>query len=202
MNRLMTAAVTAMLLGACASEGKEAAKDGARTSEAATAGSGGASTATRDACELITTADLAAEFAPRTFIVDTSGPVPRNRVGKANQNSVTSCTFASTNSSFRDMMTITVMVVTSPSDAAQRTVEQMKTGAMSLGLKAVPVDVAGLGDGAYWVNLGSAQRSSLSINVKQGARRWLTVGESSTGQREAETVTHLTKLAGMALGKL
>jgi hypothetical protein len=115
---------------------------------------------------------------------------------------VTSCTFVSRGASIRDMVTVSVMVVTSPSDAAQRSTEQMKQGATSLGLNAKPIDLPGLGDAAYWVNLGSASRSAVAINVKQGSRRWLTVGESSSGQSVDETVARLTTIAKSALGKL
>jgi hypothetical protein len=204
MIRVMNVAVATLLLAACAGEAKDGAKDAARATVAAQdpATATGTRADTRDACELITTAELATVFAPRTFAVDTSGPVPRNRVGKANQNSTTSCTFSSAHTSVRDLVTVTVMVVTSPSDAAQRTVDQMKKGVMSLGLNAKPVDVTGLGDGAYWVNLGSTRRSAFALNVKNGARRWLTVGESSSGERDEDTVARLTKLAELALAKL
>jgi hypothetical protein len=204
MNRLMNVAVAALLLAACAGEAKDGAKDGTRTAAVSgePAADAGARPDTRDACELVTTTELATVYAPRTFAVDTTGPVSRNRVGKANENSMTTCTFSSASASVRDLVTVTVMVVTSPSDAAQRTVDQMKTGVMSLGLNAKPVDVAGLGDGAYWVNLGSTQRSAFALNVKDGARRWLTIGESSSGQRDEETLSRLTKLAGLALAKL
>ncbi len=205
MNRHVTVAVLAVLMAACAPETKDGSAAGA-VPAASTASrpevAVGGSSDTRDACDLVSIGDLAAVFAPRTFATDNSGPVPRNQTGSAKTNAVTSCTFVSKGASIRDMVTVSVSVVTSPSDAAQRSVEQMKQGVTSLGLNANPVDIAGLGDAAYWVNLGSAQRSAVAVNVKQGSRRWLTVGESSSGQSVEETVERLTKLAHLALGKL
>ncbi len=205
MNRHLTVAAIALLTAACAGEpthGPEAgASPAAATAPRPEAAVRGPSD-TRDACDLVSIDDLAAVFAPRTFATDNSGPVPRNRPGGPKQNSVTSCTFVSSGTSVRDMITVSMMVVTAPSDAAQQSVEQMKKGATALGLNANPIDIQALGDGAYWVNLGSAQRSAVAVNVKQGARRWLTVSESSSGRQLDDTVARLTKLAQSALGKL
>jgi len=52
------------------------------------------------------------------------------------------------------------------------------------------------------VNLGSAQRSSIAVNVKHAPRQWLTVGESSAGDRVEESVDRLTKSARKALAQL
>jgi len=150
---------------------------------------------------MISPADLAEVFAPRTFVVDTSGPVPHNQPGTAKTNAVTSCSYTS-GTTMRDMMTINVTLVTAPHDAAHASVEQMKKGVAALGLNATPVDIAGLGDAAYWVNLGSAQRSSIAVNVKHAPRQWLTVGESSAGDRVEESVDRLTKIARKALAQL
>jgi len=156
---------------------------------------------TADACLMISPADLAEVFAPRTFVVDTSGPVSRNQPGTAKTNTITSCTYTS-GTTMRDMMTINLTVVTAPNDAAHATVEQMKQGVAALGLNATPVDIASLGDAAYWVNLGSAQRSAIAVNVKHAPRQWLTIGESSAGDRVEESVDRLTKIARKALEQL
>ncbi len=194
------------LLVACG--GGTVEKSGANASPSATVAASGntdagarGSAATADACKMISPADLAEAFAPRTFVVDTSGPVPHNRPGTAKTNAVTSCTYTS-GTTMRDMMTINLTVVTAPSDAAHATVEQMKKGVAALGLNATPVDIAGLGDAAYWVNLGSAQRSSLAVNVQRAPRQWLTIGESSAGDRVEESVERLTKIARKALEQL
>jgi hypothetical protein len=203
MNRQMVVALVALLMAACARDPKDGpgAAPADSTASRPDVGVKGQSEAL-DACDLVSTADLAAVFAPRTFATENGGPEPRNRAGSATQNSVTSCTFVSRGTSIRDMVTVSVMVVTSPSDAAQRSTEQMKQGATSLGLNATPIDLPGLGDAAYWVNLGSASRSAVAINVKQGSRRWLTVSESSSGQSVDDTVARLTTIAKSALGKL
>ncbi|MFM7067490.1 MAG: hypothetical protein ACKO0U_11800 [Gammaproteobacteria bacterium] len=100
------------------------------------------------------------------------------------------------------MMSVTVIVTTAPSDGAQRTVEQMKAGLQSLGMKAVPTDLPGLGDGAYWVNLGSDRRSAVAVNVNHEPRTWLTVSESSADQEVAITVERLAEIARRVLTAL
>jgi len=204
MHQLTRVTMTVLVLTACAGEAKNAEQSGSgamSAAPAASAGGAGDRSATTDACTLITTSDLATVFAPRAFVVDTSGP-PRNRPGKAKQAAVTTCTFVSAGASLRDLMSVTVMVRTTPEGAPHPTIERMKKGAASLGLGAKPIDVAGLGDGAYWINLGSAQRSGVAINVDHGNVHWLTVSESSSGVSVDETAARLTKLAGIALGRL
>ena len=78
----------------------------------------------------------------------------------------------------------------------------MKAGVASLGVAARPVDITGLGDSAYWVNLGSDRRSAVAVNVQRNPRYWLSVSESSSGQEEAVTVSRLTEVAKAALGRL
>lgn len=154
-----------------------------------------------DACTMISPADLADAFAPRTFVIDTSGPVSRNTAGTPKTNAITSCTYTS-GTTMRDMMTINVTLVTSPTDAAHASVEQMKKGVAALGLNATPVDITGLGDAAYWVNLGSRQRSSLALNVEHAPRQWLTIGESSADDSIDQSVARLVKIARKALDQL
>lgn len=195
-----------VFLAACGSGGASA--DGARSDSTATAKSGSAdaagmaTTGSPDACALVTVGDLAAAFGARQFVVDNSGPAPRNIAGTATTNTVSSCTFVSAGATVRDMATVTVMLVTAPSDAKQNTVAQMKKGVMSLGIPVTPVDIPALGNAAYWVNLGSAQRSSLAVNVQSGSRHWLTVSESSVGQPVDTTVGRLIQVARTALTKL
>ena len=204
MRKLTRVTMAVLALTACAGEAKNEQELGGgdkASTAAATAGDAGDRSATTDACVLITAEDLATVFAPRAFTVDTSGPTPRNRPGKAKQAAVTTCTFVSAGATLRDLMSITVMVRTTPEGTPHPTVDEMKKGAISLGLGAKPVDVSGLGDGAYWVNLGSAQRSAVAVNVDHGARHWLTVSESSSGANVDETAAQLTKLAAIALGR-
>jgi hypothetical protein len=77
----------------------------------------------------------------------------------------------------------------------------MKTGVLSVSPGAQPADIPGLGDGAYWVNLGG-QRSGVSVNVKHDPRTWLTVSESSSGQDVSLTVDRLTAIARGVLARL
>ena len=207
MNRLRAAlTLSAALLAACGGgNGEKSAPDGSSSSTAGPSTNSDVSAsrppATADACAMITPADLAEAFAPRTFVVDTNKLVTHSEPGTAKTNAVTSCTYTS-GTTMRDMMTVGVTVVTAPTDAGHPTVEQMKKGVASLGLNATPVDIAGLGDAAYWVNLGSVQRSSIALNVKHAPRQWLTIGESSAGDRVEQSVERLTALARKAVAKL
>lgn len=154
-----------------------------------------------DACGLVTPEALGALFEGRSFVIDHTSPSPRNRAGAPGQNTITSCTFVSAAPEVRDILAITILVTIAPSDGAHQSVAAMKAGAQSLGLSP-PVDIPGLGDGAYWVNAGTAQRSAIAINVQHNPRIWLTVSESSVGQDTALTVDRLTAVARQALALL
>lgn len=154
-----------------------------------------------DACRLLTPEALSGVFAGRSFVVDTTSPAPRNRPGGAGRNAITSCTFVSEGTSPQDMMAVTLTVTTAPNDQAQPSVEKMKAGLAQLAQKAEPVDIPGLGDGAYWVNLG-ARRSAVTVNVRRNPRIWIALSESSNGQDVTQTVDRLTSLARQALSAL
>ena len=61
--------------------------------------------------------------------------------------------------------------------------------------------VDGLGDGAYWFNIGGNSRSGIVLSVMRNPRHWLAVSESSSGQEEAVTVSRLSAVAKAALGR-
>ncbi len=149
-----------------------------------------------DACSLITKADVNAAFAPRIFEVDNSGPVQRLSTKYAE---VSNCTFVSKGATIRDLATVTVSVRVATSDEYGVGIDKMKAGAVAL--KGTPVDIAGVGDGAYWVNLGSSARPVRQLAVAKGKRLWLTFGEGSPALSDAEAVERLTRLAKFGLGK-
>ena len=63
-------------------------------------------------------------------------------------------------------------------------------------LKGTPVDVPGLGDGAFWANLGTDSHPSYLPNVMVGTRYWLTfstAGVKTEPQRAIQTLTGLAK---------
>lgn len=191
--QVMLIAAVSLCLGACA----EPEVDHQRESAAVSAG-----TQAIDACDLLSPGELGEIFLSRVFTVNNEGPVPRNQPGGPNRSSVTSCTFVSDTVSPQDMLSITVVLSIAPSDARQPTTAAMKSGVTSLGIGATPVDIAGLGDDAYWVNLGSDRRSAVAVNVRHEPRMWLTVSESSAGQEVQLTVERLTGLARRALARL
>jgi hypothetical protein len=59
-----------------------------------------------------------------------------------------------------------------------------------------------LGDAAYWVNLGSATRPSIQLNVFKGPRVWLVFSASASGLDVDAAVGHLTALARASLTRL
>lgn len=153
-----------------------------------------------EACDIVTTSDVNAQFAPRVFVIDKSGPKAPKLPAKYAQ--VSNCTFVSKGSSVRDMVVVTVTLRRAPSNETGTTVKMMKDGAVQLG--ATPVDVAGLGDSAYWVSLGgrALKRPNRQLNVAKGKRIWLIFGTSEPKISDDEAVARLTKIAQAALGKI
>ena len=157
---------------------------------------------TPDACTLVTTDELAAIFPTRSFTLDNMPPEKRNKPGGPRRNAVTSCTFISNGASIPDMMTVSVVLITAYSDKAQPSIERMQSGLSTLGLKISHKTIEGLGDGAYWYNIGGNSRSGVVLNVMRNPRYWLTISESSSGQDEPATVSRLTEVARQALARL
>ena len=62
-------------------------------------------------------------------------------------------------------------------------------------LKATPVDVAGLGNGAYWVNLGSSTFPVIELNVFRGKREWLVFSSGARTLDKNVVLAGLTKIA-------
>ena len=113
---------------------------------------------------------------------------------------VSKCTFVSKGTSAQDMVVVTATGRRAPSDETGTTVTMMQEGAVKLG--ATPVAVAGLGDGAYWINLGGSKRPNRQLNVAKGKRVWLIVGEAQSHLSDADAVARLTKIAQAALDRM
>ena len=196
MNRTTTAVILLLAIcSACSGETK-----GSQTASGTTTAGAGRTQGARafDACALLLKADVDATFAPRTFTLDPASQP--DIAGTATLASVSTCTFVSAGASVRDMMTVGLLARRSPSDASGVTVATAKVGAAQL--KATPVDLPGLGDAAYWINLGSANRPSIQVNVFKGPRVWLIFSASAAGLDANATVEHLAKIAEAALGRL
>lgn len=184
------------LCSACAGDTK-----GAQASQAEPASQARAAapaTATVGACALLLKADVDAAFAPRVFTLEPqNGP---DIAGTDRMASVSHCTYASRGASIREMMTVGLVARQAQNDASGITVATAKAGAVKL--NATPVDVAGLGDAAYWINLGSARRPIIELNVFKGARTWLVFGASAPTLDTDTALADLRKVAEAALARL
>ena len=183
------------VLSACAGDTK-----GSQTAQSSPAGQARAAApaaASLGACALLLKADIDAAFAPRVFTVE-----PQNRPdtkGTTSMASVSRCTYASRGASVREMMTVGLVARQAQNDASGVTVAVAKEGAAKL--NATPVDVPGLGDAAYWINLGSAQRPVIELNVFIGPRLWLVFSGSAPTLDTDTALAHLRQVAEAALAR-
>lgn len=196
MFRGTKALVLLLALGSACSGDSKGSRTGAAA--AAPASSSPQYASTFDACALLLVADVDAAFAPRTFTLEPKSPPDRASTGQ--MAAVSTCTFASRGASVREMMTVGLLARRAPTDASGVTVATAKSGAAQL--KATPVDVPALGDAAYWVNLGSATRPSIQLNVFKGPRVWLVFSASAAGLDLDAAVEHLSALARASLARL
>ena len=146
-----------------------------------------------NACAMLQKADVDAALAPRKFDQGTPG----RAVVKSSPNmaAVSSCTYTSRGATARDTVTVTLVARRAPNDASGVTPQTARDGAVKL--KATPVDVDGLGAGAYWVNLGSSAFPVIELNVFRGKREWLVF---SVGARTLDTQVALAGLKKIANG--
>jgi hypothetical protein len=151
-----------------------------------------------DACALLLKADVEAAFAPRIFGKGAKGL--GDIAGTDRLAPVSHCTFTSRGASLAEMMTVSLLARRAPSDQASVTVAAAKNGALAL--KASPVDVPGLGDAAYWVNLGSSTRPIIQLNVLKGRRLWLIFSASASKLASDTALAGLTKVAKATLARL
>lgn len=144
-----------------------------------------------DACALVKQADVEAAFAPRKFGV---GELGKDRpVASAKAAEVSHCNFTSPGASMKDRVTVSLLARRAPSDETGVTPAAARAGTTQL--KVTPVEVAGLGEGAYWVNMGSASRPSIQLNVFRGKREWLILSASGRPVEPAAAVDQLKRLA-------
>lgn len=142
-----------------------------------------------DACKLMQKADVEAAFAPRKF---DGGTLSQPVKGSAKLPTVSDCIYTSQGASIREILSVSVSVRRAPTDATGMTPAQARLGAAAF--KATVTDVSGLGDGAYWVNLGTAKSPSLQLNVFRGKREWRLF--AAAGRMDVDTgLANLTKIA-------
>jgi hypothetical protein len=153
--------------------------------------------ATLDSCALMKQADVQAVFSPRTFDQGTAGPP---QPGTAKLAAVASCTYTSQAASPRDIVSIMLLTRRAPEGVKGVTTEAMKAGVVQL--KGTPVDVAGLGDGAFWANLGTDSHPSYQLNVRVGDRYWLVFSTAGVKGEPQRAIQNLTSLAKTVLPRL
>ena len=151
-----------------------------------------------DACALMLKSDVDAAFAPRVFREGEKGR--GDFAGTAKLATVASCTFTSRGASLRDLLTVGVLARRAPSDKGGVTVAAAKDGAVKLNM--TPVDVPGLGNAAYWVNMGSSVRPIVQLNVLKGKRLWLVFSASASKLDTDAALSSLTKVATATLKRL
>jgi hypothetical protein len=148
-----------------------------------------------DACKMMQNTDVEAAFAPRKF---DAGSLSQTMKGSAKLAAVSDCIYTSKGASIKEMLSVSLQVRRAPTDATGMSPAQARTGAVTL--KATPVDVSGLGEGAYWVNFGTARAPSIQLNVFRGKREWLIY--SATGNKDSNVlVANLTNIAKATLSR-
>ena len=151
-----------------------------------------------DACALMLKADVDAAFAPRVFGDGEKGV--GDVAGSATLAAVSGCTFSSPGASAKEMMTVSILARRAPDDQTGMTVAMAKDGAVQL--NATPVDVPGLGEAAYWINLGSSTRPIIQLNVLKGKRLWLIFSATASPLGTDTALAGLAQVARAALGRL
>jgi hypothetical protein len=150
-----------------------------------------------DACKLLKQADVEAAFAPRKFDAGTAG---KAAVKSSPQlAAVSQCTYTSSGATAKDRITVSLLARRAPSDTSGVTPQAAKTGAIEL--KATPVDIAGLGDGAYTVNMGSAAFPVIQVNVFRGKRDWFVFACAAMKMDPNGAVAGLKKIAATTLAR-
>ena len=150
-----------------------------------------------DPCAMMTKAELEAAFS-RTFDAGTAGPP---QAGTAKRAAVASCTYTSAAPQPRDMLSVTLVVRRSPEGMKGISLETAKAGAVQV--KAKPVDVPGLGDGAYWINLGTDVAPNYQLNVMAGGGRyWLILSTWGLRTEPGRAIEVITRLARTTLPRL
>jgi hypothetical protein len=150
-----------------------------------------------NACAMLQQADVEAAFAPRKF---GPGTLEREIVkSTGSMATLSTCNFTSLEASSKDRLSVSLLARRAPSDTTGTTPAAARAGAVQL--KATPVDVPGLGDGAYWVNMGSSAFPSVQLNVFRGKRVWLIYSASGRRLDTAAAVAGLTRAATAAAAR-
>lgn len=142
-----------------------------------------------DPCKMMQKADVEAAFAPRKF---DDGSLVQTIKGSAKLAAVSECIYTSKGASIKEILSVSLLVRRAPTDATGMSPAQARVGAVKL--NGTPVDVSGLGEGAYWVNLGTARAPSIQLNVFRGKREWLVYGAAGKMDSNA-LVASLTNIA-------
>jgi hypothetical protein len=144
-----------------------------------------------DACAMLLKADVDAAFAPRVF--ESVSPSQQKAKQLPKLAEVSSCTYSSPGASPRDRLSVTLLARRSPDDASGVTPQAAKEGAVKL--NGVPTDVPGLGEGAYWVNLGSSTFPVIQLNIFRGKREWFVFSAATKAINPGVALVGLTKVA-------
>jgi hypothetical protein len=148
-----------------------------------------------DACKMMQKTDVEAAFAPRKF---DAGSLSQTMKGSATLAAVSDCIYTSKGASIKEMVSVSLLARRAPTDATGTSPAQARAGAVTL--KRTPVDVSGLGEGAYWVNFGTASAPSIQLNVFRGKREWLIY--SATGNIDNNIlVANVTNIAKATLSR-
>jgi hypothetical protein len=144
-----------------------------------------------DACAMLLKTDVEAAFAPRIFEPGTPGHEQAKSSPKLAD--LSSCTYSSPGASPRESLSVTLLARRSPDDASSPTPQAMKDALVKL--NGVPADVPGLGEGAYWVNMGSSSFPVIQLNVFRGKREWFVFSAATKAIDAKVALAALTKLA-------
>jgi hypothetical protein len=148
-----------------------------------------------DPCKMLQKTDVEAGFAPRKF---DDGSLSQTMKGSAKLAAVSECIYTSKGASIKEMVSVSLLVRRAPTDATGTSPAQARMGAVKLNAK--PEDASGLGEGAYWVNLGTARAPSIQLNVFRGKREWLVYG--AAGNKDSSVlVANLTNIAKATLSR-
>lgn len=145
-----------------------------------------------NACAMLRRAEVEAAFAAHHFDEGSPGRAVATNSPKAA--SVSTCTYTARGATPKETVTVSLLARRAPGDTSGITPEAARAGAVQL--KATPVDVAGLGPGAYWVNLGSSALPSVQLNVFRGKRDWLVIGVTARSLDSQAALEGLRKIAG------
>lgn len=144
-----------------------------------------------NACAMLEKTEIELAFAPLKFDVGTlAKQVVKSSAKLAD---VSSCTFTSTGTTAKEKVTVSLLARRAPDDTSGVTSSAAKIGAAQL--KATTADLPALGEGAYWVNLGSAAFPMFQINVFKGKREWLVFGVSGRTLNQSSALMALTQVA-------